>query len=862
MPLRKSPSSGSISHGISQILGHKKSTSHLGHGAADGIGLGRDSNVSSVNGPPVIEPPPRGRKLSNLRGPPRTLHRYAPNMEQFDARYAARPRRDSETSKRGSSGGVVGKLVKKLSWITKSKEEKERELEVEERMRQYDKERDLERRLEEAKAKATFEDEIRRSRREPSQDADRDPEPSHEDESQLEDMPMPSRPFADPVMSPDRVTMDFRKSDIQPALDLFRNLGDDGTMKNGIQFPLASPAVKPVPLDPRSPAQNMRRGLFQPPGHDGMPSPMPVNQALTPLGKLASVIMSKPSQPPLEAQPTSGSSLFSPLAAAASLLSPKKAPSNNNLTLNLMSPGPSAPALTSDSTPKKGHARAGSSDGHGSSVQGHGRRPSRGPSPVPPRPQTPLSRQDSLLSMPRMTLTLMNPDTPSPPTPVRALPPDNWPSRRSMSPVHRPIRTPPKSPPKSPPRQNTVPDEVLQQRMERMQNMPWSDPITSESETEKAKTRPAVQPWTSPAPNPGMMSPSQPFPQMEPTPALGYGQFAMTPAAPQIPFPSFDGDSANRASTMSTPRASLQPAMPASELQSQSTSSDSQIMSPSQSQIMFPTTQSQIMSPSTQSQLMSPTQSQAMSPMSQLMSPPSDYHRSLANYAIAPQRSSESLATYSPQTGLILQGGLMTTVAVMMLSPPQREPLEPLPPMQPSNNPVPAPPQMIPSPYTSGQGLESLETPTTSSESEAPPPKERVGSSHAMISYEPAPPARPSQPTHAASDPLSPRPKSTRPHPRRGDTVIPAMGMEWEIVPDEGGYVGSEGRVSSPTPKHKRRTSSRQHSGNVVVEDIRQLDPYEAIKERERQVIDEREIAREKARDDWERQRDQEKQAA
>ncbi|KAG8891879.1 hypothetical protein FRC01_014468, partial [Tulasnella sp. 417] len=518
MPLRKSPSSGSINHGISQLLGHKKSTSHLGHGAADGIGLG------STNGPPVIEPPQRGRKLSNLRGPPRTLHRYAPNMEQFDAMYA-RPRRDSETSKKGSSGGVIGKLAKKLSWIAKSKEEKERELEVEERMKQYDKERDLERRLEEARAKATFEDEIRRSRREPSQDADRDPEPTHQDENQLDDMPMPSRPFADPVMSPDRVTMDFRRSDIQPALNLFHNLDEDGTMKNGIQFPLASPAVKPAPLDPRSPAQNMRRGLFQPPGHDGVESPMPSNQALTPLGKLASVMMSsKHQQAPVEAQPTSGSSLFSPFAAAANLLSPKKPPSNNNLTLSLMSPAPSAPALTSDSTPRKGHTRAGSSDGHGSSVQGHARRSSRGPSPVPPRPHTPPSRKDSPLSLPRMTLTLMNPDTPSPPTPIHALPPDNWPSRRSMSPAHKSVRTPPKSPPKSPPRKSTVPDEVLQQRMERVANMPWSDPITSESETEKAKTRPAVQPWASPAPNPGMMSPSsQPFPQMEPTPAMGYG---------------------------------------------------------------------------------------------------------------------------------------------------------------------------------------------------------------------------------------------------------------------------------------------------------------------------------------------------
>ncbi|KAG9016671.1 hypothetical protein FRB90_002588 [Tulasnella sp. 427] len=867
MPLRKSPSSGSISHGITQLLGHKKSASHLGHGAADGIGLGRNTTVGSVNGAPVTEPPPRGRKLSGIRGPPRTLHRYAPNMEQFDAMYV-RPRRDSETSKtskssKRESGGVIGKLAKKLSWIAKSKEEKEREQEVEERMKQYERERDLERRLEEARAKATFEDEIRRSRREPSQDAVRDMEPINLDDPQPEDLPMPARPFAES----DRGTIDFRRSDIQPALNLFRNLEDDGAVKDGIQFPLASPANKPAPLDPRSPALQMRRGLFQPPGHDGMDSPMPVNQSLTPLGKLASVMMSKPPAAPVEPQATSGSSIFSPLAAAANLLSPKKALSNNNISQSLMSPSPLASALTSDTTPNKRHTRAESSDGHGSSVQGHARRPSRGPSPVPPRPTTPPSRLDSPLSLPRMTLTLMNPDTPSPPTPVQALPPDNWPSRRSISPVNKSIRTPPKSPP----RKSTVPDEVLQQRMERMANMPWSDPITSESESEKAKTRPALQ-------HPGLMSPlsQPPFPSPEQTPAVGYGQFGMTPAAGHIPFPSFDEDSAHRSSAMSmaTPRASLQHPMSPPESQSQSSSSSSQVMSPeaqsqimsppTHSQIMSPSTQSQLMSPQTQSQLMSPSQSQLMSPMSQLMSPPSDPHRSLINYAIAAQagaRSSENLANFSPQTGYILQGGLMTTVAVMMMSPPQREPLEPLPSMQAShNNPVPAPPQMIPSPYTSGQGLEHSE-PATSSESEAPPRKEReerIGSSHAMISYEPAPPARPAQPPHSASDPLTPTSKP-RPHPRRGDTTIPAMGKQWEIVPDDQSNAGSEGRVSGSKSK---RQSSRQHSANVIIEDIRQLDPYEAIKERERQVIDEREFARQKAREDWERQRDAEKQAA
>lgn len=430
MPLKKTPSQSSMSRGQANVLTAKKSTSHLGHGDYGGIGLGR--KPSYTNTPPTIQPTPtRGRKTSSSK-PPRTLHRYAQSIEQFEALYHPRQRTNSNSSQNkdpNQSGGVLNKLAKKLSWVTKSAKEREHEAEVEERAREYERERALERRLEDARAKGDADD---------------------------QDLPRRSVALHDPGFLPLAfpVAGDTTSLNVQDMLARGMMASQEVTFPPSFGSAMENLTIpRPSMDDARSPSNGgkdyKRRSL-----------------AKSPSAKLAALMMSPRSNMGHTPQQQS-LSLFSPIANAASLLSPKRQTSGSRLAGMLM-------PLSTETPPP----------------------PAGGDLPSPEHDSETFPRRtESPVSMPRMTLTIMNPDAPSPPTPVTDLFPDNDKEK------HRPPTMTPRPRPRGHERSASL----------KVENKPLPvDSATDSSETDDQR-RPFIPP--------GVMSPAAsttyPFPQAD-----------------------------------------------------------------------------------------------------------------------------------------------------------------------------------------------------------------------------------------------------------------------------------------------------------------------------------------------------------
>ncbi|KAG8904269.1 hypothetical protein FRB99_001972 [Tulasnella sp. 403] len=758
MPLKRSPSTCSVTStsgpAPANVLNVKKSTSHLGHGVLEGIGLGRRPSLTNATPPTIAPPQQRGRKISKTKGPPRTLHRYAQSIEQFDALYSKHSNASydsaysSDQEKQGS-GGVVGKLVKKLSWITKSAKDREREAQVEEQMRQYARERALDRRLEEARARADAEGTDSGVSRNGSGHIRN----GAMDERRVENLAEPEEPArrSEAVDVPKRaVTPETKPPPVH------RSPGSFDSDNSDIQAALKLVTDKPEPVDPRSPAQGIRRAFFKPSNPNLLASPAQSNdQPITPFGKLA-----------------------------ASFLSPlKKSTSQNNLNS-------SAPALTSTNSGNSG-------------VEPLSRHPSRGPSPVPPRPPTPPERQESPRSLPRMALTIMNPDSPSPPTPTRELSPEPMdldPPAHTVTPtksVAKPdrngfrrntrqvITTPPKDP--------AVLERQLVLASRSMVTSPAGD--STESETDDQRDQRGL-----------MMSPSVMSPVMfQRENAPGYGQYQMVHVS-----------YANGAGAMVVAGPQMQQPRPESHMP--------------------------FYSPDTQFQVVSPL----------------DHHRSLPagttiSYAVAPpEMSPETIHGYAQQASMMVQSAMVNGMAVMMVQPQQ----QPHASMPARTNPVPPPPQIFPSPFVPKLTDDSSESQSSEPESKHAPPQ---------LNYEPAPPPRPNLPNQSASDPLPTRQEDLEHRPSSGRReTISAFGKQYELVVEDKGRESLDGkhRRNGSGSKTHRRTSSKQHSdlyGNVV-EELRGLGGYDGEREKRasRDREREREREREWAREYWDRVREEE----
>lgn len=278
----------------------------------------------------------------------------------------------------------------------------------------FEKERDIERKLEEARNSVGHQLEDQR------------PPTHHGREAEVSgDLDSPTR-----LDETDQAVADGRGSrlSVQPPSSIAAGASDNDT--SGAEASSSRRDSSDF-VDPRSPAKGRMARLRKLSGSNPIASPsMSTDNGLAPLARIASVLLA-PKATPSSQLSSEGHlpSVFSPASTSGtSLMSPQKTPSEALGALTL------PPASSSI---RGGSPSGAASDGGYSSAQAQ---PSRGPSPVPPRPVTPPDRRESPISFqPRMELTIMNPDTPSPPTPTRDLfPTDHSPndrlSRRSRRP--------------------------------------------------------------------------------------------------------------------------------------------------------------------------------------------------------------------------------------------------------------------------------------------------------------------------------------------------------------------------------------------------------------------------------------------
>ena len=511
-----------------------------------------------------------------------------------------------------------------------------------------------------------------------------------------------------------------------------------------------SPLPRFSQIDARSPAFSVRKSLNpQPPNTlDALVRPAS-EDAMSPFGKLAALMSPK---------------AVTPAIASMTLFSPKREPSTPNLA-SLNTPAALASTTNLESTRPPSRQRRGSAASY-----------MRGPSPVPPRPMTPPERQESPLPLPRMALTIMNPDSPSPPTPSNDFSTGLPSPRGSLDDRH--LRS----------HQVTPPSKLGR----------------PEKETRR---------------------------ELHPSQQSGSGDVQTRQSNSRQEASDLSETDDQRALTRYTLRDSAAP-------------------SPSDRRDSDP-------------QLRRPMSHQAFSPSGsqrQLMSPASAYQQSMISYAIAPPEH-DPLATYSPQSGMAIHNGLMNTMSVMM------SPTSPygVPSMYTQATPMPTAAQLYQTPYGNHHILDSSSS--IDSPIEVSPVK---GSSHAVYTYEAAPPVRPTLPAQSASDPLSVKPSEygSRPSNLRRETTS-GLGRQWEATPGQTDAPSShDRRQSGSETKSRRRTSGRPttnpYASQVVVEDIVQMDGLDSVREKERQAARDREYDRERAREKWDADnaKERERQAA
>ncbi|KAG8884929.1 hypothetical protein FRB98_002090 [Tulasnella sp. 332] len=820
LPLKRSPSTSSTAPSMALVLNSKKSVSHLGHGEINGVGLGRSSSQNSQHqsnggGPPTVQQP-RGRKTSKPVAPPRTLNKY---VHRFSANELPRSSQEPFMERRGGDGapGMFNKLAKKLSWITKTASGREREREVEEKMKMYEKERDLERKLEQARDRV---DSTPREYERPAMHHDREAEVTGGDDDQ------PQTPDAHEQEASEVVSESFEQDGeasqashlsaphYYTAVQHGISDGEQSGAEASTRVETPSQNGSSDFFDPRSPAKGRRTTLQKTSAsnlHHLTASPaMTVDQALTPLTKLANVLMSP--KAPAAAVPTPAqvpaSSLLSPMSlAATSLFSPKKTPSDSHLTLNM---NVSSPLLSDSRNPSP--TRPGT-DGS-SPTRGQTHQHSRGPSPVPPRPVTSPERRDSLASLPRMALTIMNPDTPSPPTSTRELfPVHHQESEKRRRHSHaRQLSTHLK--------EDTAREEAVRpERQERMS-------LRGNSVLDEA---PAVPP-----------KPQKPPVQK---PKHVRDQDSSGSSGTTSPRPSDVPPSAATSSSAGS-GAPYDPRQAVASVYSRPDSSTLTLTMPNQGHL-------------SDSQRLDATK---------VGSPG-------IGYAVAPTgtQSLDSMAYYSPHhQAVLVPAQLSNGVSVMMIHPnyPQV-----IPAMQQLASQGPPIHPLYASPYRSNMPEGSSGSFTSPTESIT---TTMVQASSNYQSSQPSRPNLPqhsaSDPQKAAKTDGEVHRQLGRPqNPTRRETIA-VTERQWEVPGDENDKaLDSKQRRSDSkaSTKPRRKTSSRQQSGGsyetfggTVIEEIRGMEPHEISRERDRQIRNERESDRERARVYWERERAREQERA